>query len=347
MAVLKPMFPWTTTPLIVNAPMAGFAGGTLASAVTLSGGLGLIGSVFDMDELRMNLETAKSALASDAELSSSKTLPIGVGVLPFVLRIDKVLPLFKEFKPAVVWLFAAKEIEDYGAWASQVRAATPDSKIWIQCGSVAAALEMAKGAKPDVIVMQGADAGGHGFEKGAGIISLLPEAVDALAEAGFGSIPLVASGGIVDGRGVAAVLALGAAGIVMGTRFLAATETVVHPKYQAAVLAARDGGQITKRSKVFDELKGPNIWPQAYDGRSLVVQSWTDHLAGVGIDEIQKLHNEAVTGADKGYAEDLKGRAAIWAGTGVGMVKKVESAKDIVEQTRKEAREILGRVAKM
>jgi nitronate monooxygenase len=345
MAVLKTMLPWTSSPLIVNAPMAGFAGGTLASTVTLSGGLGLIGGVFDMGALRSNLEIAKSALSSDPALSSSKTLPIGVGLIVFALAVENALPVLQEFKPAVVWLFAAKTISDYGNWASQIRAVSPGSKIWIQCGSVTAALEICSVAKPDVLVMQGADAGGHGFEKGAGIISLLPETSDTLAKEGFGHIPLVASGGIVDGRGVAAALALGAAGVVMGTRFLAAEETVVHPQYRAAVLAAKDGGQITTRSKVFDNLKGDTIWPEVYDGRSLLVQSWKDHLDGVSIDEIRKLHNEAVKGEDAGYDKDLNGRAAIWAGTGVGLVKEVESARDIVESVRRETIEILDRFA--
>ena len=110
-----------------------------------------------------------------------------------------------------------------------------------------------------------ANAGGHGFEKGAGIVSLVPEVHDALARDGFSHIPLVASSGIVDARGVAAALALGAQGVVMGTRFLASEEVIVHPMYQAAVLQAQDGGQVTTRSKLFDELNGPNIWPAAYD----------------------------------------------------------------------------------
>ncbi|KAF2797495.1 inosine monophosphate dehydrogenase [Melanomma pulvis-pyrius CBS 109.77] len=347
MATLKTMLPWTSTPLIINAPMAGYAGGALASAVTLSGGLGLVGSHFDMDALRSNLETASSTFSTDASLSTPKTLPVGVGLLLFILKLEVALPILSEFKPAVIWLFAAKQLSDYAEWASQIRAVSPDSKIWIQVGSVDAALEIAASAKPDVLVMQGADAGGHGFEKSAGIISLLPEASDALAREGFAHIPLIASGGIVDGRGVAAALALGASGVVMGTRFLAAKETVVHPTYQAAVLEARDGGKVTTRSKVFDELRGPNIWPEVYDGRSLVVQSYADHANGVGIDEIRKLHNEAVQGEESGFALELKGRAAIWAGTGVGLVRKVESARAIVEGVRSEAKEILSRVAKV
>ncbi|KAF2726926.1 inosine monophosphate dehydrogenase [Polyplosphaeria fusca] len=346
MTPLQQHLPWTESPLIINAPMAGFAGGALASAVTLAGGLGLIGGLFSMEDLKAQLQTASSNISSNTALASSKTLPVGVGLLPFVLEADNVLPVIQEYKPVVVWLFAAKTLGDYGVWAAKLRAVSPESKIWIQVGNIAAALQVAKVAKPDAICLQGADAGGHGFEKGAGIISLLPEATDVLAEEGFGGIPLVASGGIVDGRGVAAALALGAKGVVMGTRFLAADETSVHPKYRAAVLEAKDGGQVTKRSKLFDQLKGPNMWPEAYDGRSLVVQSHADHVNGVNLEEIQRLHNEEIKGEDAGFATGLKGRAAIWAGTGVGLVNKVEKAKDIVLGVRGDARNIMSGIAK-
>jgi nitronate monooxygenase len=345
MSTLKDSLPWTSSPLIVNAPMAGFAGGSLASAVTNAGGLGMIGSLANMDDLRNELRVAREALVSDPQHSNSKTLSVGVGFLPFILKIEDILPVLKEYKPVVVWLFAAKELDDYADWAIAIRTASADSKIWIQVGSVAAALHVAKIAEPDVLCLQGADAGGHGFAQGASIISLLPEASDCLAREGLQNISLVASGGIVDGRGVAAALALGAHGVVMGTRFLASKEIKIHPSYQAAVLEVQDGGQVTTRSKLFDQLRGPNIWPQLYDGRSLVVQSYKDFECGVALADIQELHNEAAASEDKGYGAGLQGRAAIWAGTGVGLVQEVESAKDIVQSVRDRAKSILSKAA--
>lgn len=341
MTTFKTQFPWTDSPLIVNAPMAGFAGGNLASAVTLAGGLGLIGSAFEVSALRKELEIASSHLSSASVQHDSELLPVGVGILPFILSLESVLPVIDQYKPAVVWLFASKSLEDYTKWAQAIRNISPKIKIWIQVGSVAAALHVAQTARPDALCMQGADAGGHGFEKGAGIITLVPETADRLADEGFGHIPLVAAGGIVDGRGVAAALSLGARGVVMGTRFLASREINIHPNYQAAILEAQDGGQVTTRSKIFDQLRGPNPWPEMYDGRSLVIQSHKDHLNGISLDEIQRLHNEAVKGDDKGYKTGLQGRAAIWAGTGVGMVGEIKSAKVIVEETRAKAKETL------
>lgn len=346
MATFKSHFPWTESPLIVNAPMAGFAGGNLASTVTLAGGLGLIGSAFEVSALRKELEIASSKLSSASVRHDLDVLPVGVGVLPFILKLEDVLPLFEEFKPAVIWLFASKSLDDYAEWAKAVRKVSPKSKIWVQIGSVEAALHVARTAQPDTLCMQGADAGGHGFEKGAGIISLVPEAVDALAAEGFGHILLVAAGGIVDGRDVAAALSLGAHGVVMGTRFLGSQEVNIHPNYQAAVLEARDGGQVTTRSKLFDQLRGPNPWPELYDGRSLVIQSHKDYVNGMDIQEIQKLHNEAVGADDKGYQTKLQGRAAVWAGTGVGLVGDIQSARYIVEQARVKAKEILEKSAR-
>ena len=310
--------------------MGGFAGSKLAIAVSKAGGLGQIGAVNDMKQLEQQLSEVAEAFGVQGQ--TSDTLPIGVGLLTFILKPEQPLPILKRHQPAVIWLFASKQLSDYATWTSKLRSVCPQSQIWIQIGSVAGALELAETCNPDALIMQGADAGGHGFEKGAGIISLLPEALDTLAKSGFGHIPLLASGGIVDSRGAAAVYALGAQGVVLGTRFLAAEETVVHPKYQGAVLAATDGGQTTVRAKLFDELRGPNTWPVEYDGRGLRTRSHADHEGGVSIDEIRRLHSDALKEKDLGWGES--NRATIWAGTGVGLVKRVQPAAEIIEEVR-------------
>ncbi|KAL5404699.1 hypothetical protein PMIN03_008967 [Paraphaeosphaeria minitans] len=342
---LSSYLPWTTSPLLISDPMGGFAWAPLATAVSLAGGLGLLGSLADMSQLSSQLTEARSTFAASSNPKIKKCA--NATPRPFACKIEDVAPVIREFQPAVLWLFAAPQLDDYGAWVAALREASPASSVWIQVGTVEAALHVARTARPDAMCLQGADAGGHGFERGAGIVSLVPEAADALARAGHGDVPLLASGGVVDGRGVAAALALGAAGVVMGTRFLASREVAIHPIAQAAVLEARDGGQATRRSKLFDQLRGPNVWPEAYDGRSLVVQSYQDHVDGVGLEEIQRLHSEAVLQDHKGYATGGKGRAAIWAGTGVGIVREVEGAGDIVEKVRREAKEIMDGLGKL
>ncbi|KAK4500525.1 hypothetical protein PRZ48_008714 [Zasmidium cellare] len=324
---LSDSLPWTKTPLIINAPMGGIAQADLAIAVSKAGGLGQIGVDDNLEGLKTQLAQVEKELGRHNGL-----LPIGVGFLSFIVDSSKAVEIVEKFKPAVVWVFAANALDDYAGWAEKVRKASPSSQVWIQVGNVEAAVRVAKEARPDVLCVQGADAGGHGFEKGAGIISLLPEVEDALAEEGH-DIALVAAGGIADGRAGAAALNLGAQGVVLGTRFLSAPETNVHPRYRAAVLAAKDGGQSTIRAKLFDELRGPNRWPVAYDGRSIRMKSFEEHKAGVHIDEIRKRHTEAIKGEDAGFGVD--GRTAMWAGSGVGLVRKEQPAAEIVEEFRR------------
>jgi nitronate monooxygenase len=294
--------------------MAGSATEKMAIAVSKAGGLGQIGSLNDMKSLDAQLAKVEEALDRVDGL-----LPIGVGLLLFITKIDEAIPVLEKYKPAVVWFFAAQELSDYEAWTSRVRKALPKSQIWIQVGSVAAALTIAKTSKPDVLSIQGQDAGGHGFEKGAGVISMIPEISDALAESGS-KTRLVAAGGITEGRSAAAALMLGAEGVVMGTRFLASNEVNMHPIWQKAVLSADDGAESTVRSKLFDNLRGPNMWPNGYDGRSIVMESY-----------------EAAKEDHGGFGVRGKGRAAMWAGTGVGLVNKVQPAGEIVEEVRSAA----------
>lgn len=369
--------------------MGGFAGGALAAAVTQAGGLGQIGALYDMVALEKELTLAQETLGNLATTTTPTTLPIGVGLLPFVLKLEAVLPLLQRFQPAVIWLFAAKEVADYADWTRQLHAALPHSSVWIQVGSASAALTVARGGsssssssdadpttQPDALVLQGSDAGGHGFERGASIVSLIPETLDLLRQHSLTSstsstsstIPILAAGGISDSRGAAAAFALGASGVVLGTRFLAARETTVpHAAYRDAVLAARDGGVSTVRSKLFDNVKGPNIWPEIYDGRSLVTRNYTDFAAGVEIEVVRERHALAVGRGDEGFADadadadageggkegetsDASGgengaasgrRANIWAGAGVGLVNELQDAAEIVREVRTGVEQVL------
>jgi nitronate monooxygenase len=333
---LTSQYPWTKAPLICNAPMGGFATHKLAAAVSRAGGLGFIGPVFE--DLSAELQQAREAFQSNPLDNSSLTgkdlLPLGLGFILWATKLDEVVSIIAEYKPAVLWLFAAPNgTADYKTWTTRLRQTSPKSKIWIQTGSVASALALAEECKPDVLVMQGIDAGGHGFEKGAGIISLIPETIDALAEKGFSDMSVVAAGGIVEGRGAAAAFTLGAEGVVLGTRFLASKEilTPTHV-YAQAILEGKDGGQNTIRDKVFDQLRGANNWPDDYDGRALVNKSYEDWKDGMGLEEVQRLTKE-LESAGKGFGDGGKdGRAALWVGTGIGLVKEIMGAKEIVEE---------------
>lgn len=245
-------------------------------------------------------------------------------------------------KPAAAWLFAPKEEDDLIAWVSGIRKASEGkTKIWIQVGSVTMAISAAKSCRPDVLVVQGSDAGGHGLARSSSIISLLPECVDALAKEGFWNIPLIATGGIVDGRGFAAALTLGASGISMGTRFLASPEADISNGYRNAIIRGHDGGLSTARTLVYDKLRGTTGWPMIYNGRALLNQSFWDDENGIDEAENKRLYNEALKLGDAGWGEN--GRVTAYAGTGVGLISSIKPAGDIVRELREDHRRILDR----
>ncbi|KAL8824974.1 MAG: hypothetical protein Q9170_007981 [Blastenia crenularia] len=336
-------YPWAKAPIIISAPMRLIAYAPLAVAVSRAGGIGFIGAGTDAHQLEGYLQVASQLLKEKPiEGSLPSTLPIGVGFINWGADHGTSIRAIQKFKPAAVWLFAPYENDDLVEWMQETRKATNDvTKVWIQVGSVQDALEVARLCRPDVIVVQGSDAGGHGLERGAGIINLFPETADALREAGFGDISLVAAGGIIEGRGVAAALALGAEGVVMGTRFLASVEAHIAKGYQDAVLRSKDGGVSTVRSKVYDTLRGTIGWPSRIGGRGIINQSYLDAKDGHVTEENKKAYVEALKQGDLGWAEN--GRLTAYAGTGVGLVNKVQPAQEILEETRSKVEEINSR----
>ncbi|EKD14100.1 uncharacterized protein L3040_007899 [Drepanopeziza brunnea f. sp. 'multigermtubi'] len=344
---LRSQYQWTHKPLIASAPMRMIATCPLALAVSRAGGLGFLGAGTDVSTLPNLLSEAKTALeASPVPKSSEDILPIGVGFicwgadLPLALSAIESAPL----KPAAAWLFAPRDNEELVRWTEGIRKASNEkTKIWIQVGTVAAALEAARTCNPDVLVIQGADAGGHGLVQSSSLIALFPECQDALVGAGFKSIPLIATGGIMDGRGVAAALTLGASGVCMGTRFLASPEAVISEGYRKAVVEASDGGVTTARTTVYDKARGTHGWPDTYNARGVLNQSFWDSQRGMSEEENRKLYEEAVQMGDEGWGE--KGRMTTYAGAGVGLATKVMPAGEIVQEVLRDYIERLGEIS--
>lgn len=269
-------------------------------------------------------------------------LPLGVGVLNWGADLKKACAAFKSYTPAAVWFFAPRSLDDLVRWTEEVRAATQGkTHIWVQVGTVAGAVDITRACKPEVLIVQGQDAGGHGLDAGAGLLALFPEVQDAL-EREFperkekDELPImVAAGGIVEGRGAAAALALGAGGVVLGTRYLASYEANISRGYRDAVLAAKDGGVTTVRSGVYDYLRGTTEWPEGYGGRGVINQSYRDHLSGMSLDENRGLYEQEMNKGDEGWGDNA--RMTTYAGTGVGLVKEVMGAREITEEVREEA----------
>lgn len=178
----------------------------------IGGGLDFSPHSRTMPALDSELARARALLA----LPAGATLPLGVGFLTFKPAnfLDAVAPALAAHRPAAVWLFAPAERGHHARVIPALKAAGEPwgLRVFVMVGTVQAAREaVADGA--DVLVAQGTDAGGHQWARGASVVSLVPEIVDMLAAERVGrEVPVVAAGGIVDGRGVAAALALGRLG---------------------------------------------------------------------------------------------------------------------------------------
>lgn len=307
----------------------------LAVEVSAAGGLGFIGGGNDLDDLDSYLQQAAVLISQNPQLKASYEgtgiLPVGFGYLNWTPEavLEKAVDAVRKWRPAAVWQFGAHKNADYAVWAERIReASNGETKVWVQVCSVADAVDVAIRAKPDVLVVQGTDAGGHGLQAGASIISLLPEIVDALHFHRLADIQLIAAGGITEARGVAAALTLGAQGVCLGTRFLASEEVTISDGYRNEIVRASDGGQSTARTSLYDQLRGTTLWPKTYNGRALLNRSFRDHNSGMNLEENKALYEEAIKQGDAGWG--LDGRMTTYAGTGVGLIKSIMKAGDIV-----------------
>lgn len=289
---------------VLSAPMAMVAGGKLAAAVGRAGGLGFIGGGYGD---RRWLER---------ELAAAGGIAVGIGFISWSLaREPALLDLALDHAPRAVFL----SFGDLAPFAATVqRAGTP---LIAQVQSVAAARQAAaEGA--DIIVAQGTEAGGHGAARAT--LALVPAVVDAVSP-----VPVLAAGGIADGRGVAAALMLGAAGVVCGTAFYVAEESLAHENAKAAAAAASGDG--TVRSPVFDRARGLD-WPRPYDLRTL-----RNAFHARWADEPQALDAAAMTEHRRAVAEGDVDTAAVIVGEAVDLVQAIEPAGTILARLVAEA----------
>ena len=184
----------------------------------------------------------------------------------------------------------------------------------------------------DIIVAQGAEGGGHGVA--CGTISLVPAVVDAVGE----MVPVVAAGGIADGRGFAASLALGASGIVLGTRMYASEEAIGHDDAKRRIVDCT-GGEQTIRGILFD-IARDNVWPAPYTGRVLR-NEFSEKWAGRERELFQQIHEQRARYASARENHDYD-TAAVIAGGSAALIHDVLSARLIVENIVREMDTILG-----
>jgi nitronate monooxygenase len=297
---------------IVLAPMTPAAGGALASAVSAAGGLGLLGGGY-ADRSWYRRESAKVA---DAK--------VGCGFITWA--IEKHLDLLDQAladHPTTMMLSFA----DPAPLARRIR----DAKVPLICQVHTADHALrAVDCGADVIVAQGTEAGGHGMTTRA-TMPFVPSVADMLARRAPG-VMLLAAGGIADGRGLAASLMLGADGILMGTRFWATRESLIHPT--AAT------GDDTLRTRVYDIVR-QKAWPDHYTGRLLrndFIARWHGHE-----DALRTMQPAELARVEAASDTGDYDTANVTVGEAVGLINDLPSASEIVRRTVAEAQACLSR----
>jgi nitronate monooxygenase len=291
----------------------------LTAAVSEAGGFGILGGGYG-DEAWLTRE-----LDILVQARRQRGIRFGVGFITWSLaKQPHLLDVALEARPDALWL----SFGDPEPFIQQAK----DAGVLVICQvqTVAMALDaVRKGA--DIIVAQGAEAGGHGCSRGT--FALIPAVVDAVGEKAV----VAAAGGVADGRGLAAALMLGAQGVVLGTRLYASDEAAGHLDAKKRIVAAT--GDETSRGLVFD-ISRRNVWPAPFTGRCLL----NDHARrwnGRELELLRHVHEEG----DRYLAARAAGNfdvAAVIAGEAVDLVAAVEPAGTIVRRIVAEAETLLS-----
>ncbi len=298
---------------IALAPMGGSAGGALAAAVANGGGLGLVGGG----------RGGRKWLERELAIVTAQTVkPWGIGFLTWAINIDTIAWTLDQRPHAVMLSFG-----DPGPFAARVRAA--GVPLIIQVTDLDEA-RRAVDVGADLIVAQGSEAGGHGGRRAT--LPFVPMVVDLAAPT-----PVLAAGGIADGRGLAAVLALGAAAALIGTRFQASHEAIVPAEISKAIIDGR--GEDTERTRVLDIARGSG-WPAKYTARVLrnaYVDRWRDR-------EEELAHNRE---AHRAYGQAVDDNdidaISIWCSEAIDLITEIDSAADLVRRLASDAAAALAR----
>ncbi|MEC9433727.1 MAG: nitronate monooxygenase [Pseudomonadota bacterium] len=300
---------------VISAPMALAAGGRLAAAVSRAGGLGLIGGGYgDADWL-------------EREYAEAGNEGVGVGFITWSLaNAPALLDAALARAPRAVFL----SFGDPAPFAPAIHKAGVALICQVQnLDDARAALD----AGAAVVVAQGTEAGGHGARRAT--MTLVPEVADLLA-ARAPDVLLCAAGGIADGRGLAAALALGADGAVVGSRFWASEECLAHPGLQAAAVAA--SGDDTIRTSSVDIARGRD-WPDRFDIRVIrngFTDRWHADPAGLraAVAEEGPRWAAAAASGDASVANPIIGEAT-------GLIRDRRPAAELLERMTSEAEAVL------
>ncbi|QPF82216.1 nitronate monooxygenase [Bradyrhizobium genosp. L] len=302
---------------ILLAPMDTISGSRLVRAVSEAGGFGILGGGYG-DRTRLETETAKL---------NGFAKPFGIGFITWSLaKQPELLDIALDVRPRGIML----SFGDPAPFAPKIKAAGGLMICQVQSEEMA---KQALDCGADILIAQGTEAGGHGAARTT--LDIVPAIIDFAA----GRVPVVAAGGIADGRGLAAMLMLGASGVLLGTRFYASVEADGADKAKQLICAAKSGE--TVRGVVFDWSRRL-MWPAPFTARSLV----NDHLtrwSGREIELMQRADEIAVDYAAARAAGNFD-VAAVFAGESAGLIHDIVPAAEIVGRIVAEAEQsLLGR----
>jgi nitronate monooxygenase len=302
---------------VVLAPMGSVAGGALAAAVGRAGGLGIIGGGYgDRTQLGKEFEAVGNT-------------PVGVGFITWSLaKQPELLDVALERAPKALFL----SFGDLAPFAPKIKRANVPLIAQVQ---TLAQAKRALAAGADVLVAQGTEAGGHGSTRAT--LPLVPAVVDIA-----GAVPVLAAGGIADGRGLAAALMLGAAGVVCGTAFYASAEAIAHPNAKRTVVAS--SGDHTERGTSVDVVRGID-WPAEWNIRTLrngFTERWSRDPEGLkaNVDQERPRFLAARDAGDTDVAPVIVGEA-------VDLIQDVLPAGDIVRKMVAEAEKRLRQASNL
>lgn len=304
---------------IVQGGLAHLAYSGLAAAVSEAGGLGQIGVAHmrSPDDLRADIRALK-ALTSQ---------PWGVNFPLGQRPIDDLLAVALEEGAPVITITAGNP--EATLRAIRASGVNPPPKTLVLVAGVRAARK-AQDLGADAVIAVGYEGGGHLGRDDIGTITLVPRILDEV------TIPVLASGGLVDGRGLAAALALGAAGVELGTRFIATQECVAHPAYkQALVNAAETDTVVIERTigRPARVLRGPVA------ERILAVEATLERRGATREEALPELLPLIM--GEVNIRAAIEGRldeGFVWAGQGVGLIRDIPTVRELIERTVEEAR---------
>lgn len=295
---------------VLQGGMAHISDARLAAAVSEGGGLGILSAAHgDPERLAAQID----------EIRAMTNKPFGVNLMLRGEHIDALARVVAEKKVAVVTTGAGSPTEYIPMWREA------GVKV-IPVISTAAMAQLMEKSGADAVVAEGTESGGHVGEMTT--MALVPQVCDAV------SIPVIAAGGIADGRGVAAALMLGAVGVQLGTRFLVAEECSVHPEYKARVLKAKDSSTIVTGRRLGHPVRSlKTAFSRAY-----AKAEYTD----ISDEDLEAM---AVGTLRAAVADGDAKKGCFLAGQISGMVNREQPAAEIVAEIMAEAESLLKKGA--